>query len=222
MDKRFAVGALLLLLLVPTEARAAVIQFNSYPDDGDGSVTGAGASGFDGLSDVFVDGTPLYLEVCDQQFNCDSLSLSLTWVDGPGAGTLTVDGQWSSHAEPGIFVASIQSLDIELETEIDGSGFGLDGTVRIGLGPGIFQPSLARLLGVAPHTVGGSYGIDTDGAYVDENGNVFGLGDNYGPGLTVYAVAVPEPASALLTGLGLLWIAVRRRTAAPDVDYPRR
>ena len=190
------------------------LQFDSDPDDGDGEFDSTGASGYDGLQapdGVSVDGVPFYLEICHGIFDCESLGLSLTWTVGPlGTGTLTLDGHWDSHDEPGIFVADITSLVIDLTHECS---YGLCGTTRATLGDGVFHKSLARLLGVSTITHGGSYGIDTDGAYfIGDHG--YGLGDNYGPGLEIDAVAaVPEPASILVTALGLLAAAARRRRA---------
>ncbi|MGE4162181.1 MAG: hypothetical protein AB7G23_10665 [Vicinamibacterales bacterium] len=223
---------------MPAAATAAplvdrTLQFDSDPDDGDGSFDALGASGRDGLQapdGVFVDGVPFYLEVCDG-FNCDSLSLGLRWTVGPllsftpgdpsepgwvpgvgtyryGAGTLTLNGFWDSHPEPAIFVASITSLIIDLTDE---GLFGIDGTVRAVLGPGHFNASMAKLLGISRYSVGGTYGIDTDGAYFI-HGRGYGLGDNYGPGLTI-DTAVPEPALGLLLAAGVLGIAVYRRRA---------
>ncbi len=187
-----------------------ILQFNSSLDDGDGDFDPTGASGFDGLQapdGVFVDGMPFFLEICDA-FNCDSLRLSLTWIYSFGASTLTLDGHWDSHDEPGIFVGEITSLDIELTHQCS---FGLCGSTTVTLGDGVFHESLARLFGVSTITHGGSYNIQTDGAF-ESGGSGGGLGDNGGFGLQIVAVA-PEPASILVTALGLLGVAARRRRA---------
>jgi hypothetical protein len=233
---------LVFALAMPMAAASAPIyrtlQFDSDPDDGGGNFDPTGASGSDGLrapKGVYVDGVPFYLEICHGNFDCDSLGLSLTWTVGPltsfepdpdpdapegagvysyGSGTLTLDGYWDSHYEPGIFVGDIWSLDIVLTHECS---YGLCGTTRATLGDGLFHESLAHLLGVSTITYGGSYGIDTDGAYFSR-GHGYGLGDNYGPGLEIDAV-VPEPTSTLVTALGLLGIAARRRRAR--VSGPR-
>ena len=231
-------------LAIPMAAAPAplygLLQFDSDPDDGSGIFDPTGASGYDGLQaphGVSVDGVPFFLEICDGSFNCESLGLSLTWTVGPmtsfdpnpnpdapegtgvysyGAGTLTLDGHWQSHDEPGIFVGDITSLVIELTHECS---FGLCGTTRATLGDGLFHESLADIFGVSTITQGGSYGIDTDGAYFSR-GRGFGLGDNYGPGLEIEPVpVVPEPASILVTALGLLGVAARRRRAR--VSGPR-
>jgi len=228
-------------LAIPMAAAPAPIfgtlQFDSDPDDGDGVFDPTGASGYDGLQapyGVSVDGVPFFLEPC---VDCGSLELSLTWTVGPlisfdpnpnpdapegtgvysyGAGTLTLDGHWNSHDEPEIFVGDITSLVIELTHECS---FGLCGTTRATLGDGLFHESLADIFGVSTITQGGSYGIDTDGAYFSR-GRGFGLGDNYGPGLEIEPVpVVPEPASILVTALGLLGVAARRRRAR--VSGPR-
>jgi hypothetical protein len=231
-------------LAIPTLAAPGPIygplEFRSGPDDGDGKFDATGASGYDGLQapdGVFADRESFYLEICHGIFDCESLGLSLTWTVGPrisfepasnpdapegtgiytyGAGTLTLDGHWNSHDEPGIFVADITSLVIELTHECS---FGLCGTTRATLGDGLFHKSLARIFRVSTITHGGSYGIDTDGAYFfGDHG--YGLGDNYGPGLEIDSVEpVPEPASILVTALGLLGVAARRRRAR--VSGPR-
>lgn len=221
-------------LAIPIAAAAAPIygplEFHSGPDDGDGQFDATGASGYDGLEaphGVFADRMPFFLEVCHGVFDCESLGLSLTWTVGPrlsfdpdpdgpegtgvyryGAGTLTLDGHWNSHDEPGIFVADITSLVIELTHECS---YGLCGTTRASLGDGLLQKSLAHIFGISTVTHGGSYGIDTDGAYFF-GAHGYGLGDNYGPGLEIDSVTpVPEPASILVTTLGVLGVAARRR-----------
>jgi hypothetical protein len=224
--KKQLLAAIVLVLSLPILASAAEITFTTTPDDGDGSFSAAGASGHDVIGAdgfAFVDGLPVFLEIQLGPFNYDRLKLSLTWDVGPlqsfvpgaepdfgtwtyGPGQLVVDGHWASHEEPGIFVAPIVGLVIELDHF---GSFGIGGTVRANLGPGLFQDSLAHVLGVSTHTFGGTYGIDTDGAYFS-HGVGYGLGDNYGPGLAIDA-AVPEPALMLTMGLGLLGIAARRR-----------
>lgn len=146
---------LVFALAMPMAAASAPIsrtlQFDSDPDDGGGNFDPTGASGWDGLrapNGVYVDGVPFYLEICHGNFECDSLGLSLTWTVGPltsfepdpdpdapegagvysyGSGTLTLDGYWDSHYEPGIFVGDIWSLDIVLTHECS---YGLCGTTR--------------------------------------------------------------------------------------------
>lgn len=226
--RRYAL-VVLLALAVPVAAVAGplhAVQFDSGPDDGDGHFNSAGTSGYDGLEapdGVFVDGVSTYLEMC---INCGTLALNLRWSVGPlvafdpsvdptalpgmgtylyGPGTLWLDGYWSDGVvEPEILMVSITSLVIELNRD---STFGLGGTTRAELGRGFLHESLARLLGTSQYILDGSYGIDTDGAFFFGSDG-YGLGDNYGPGLSV---TVPEPASIAITALGLMAVATRRR-----------
>jgi hypothetical protein len=120
----------------------------------------------------------------------------------------------------GSFVAPIISLLVDVAEDPNGLNDGASGSAQYQLGPGLFDASIARILGIRRESPGGS--VFSQFLLTDE-GNRAGVAGNHttserqawdGVASVDIAVAVPEPATSLLSalGLGIACVWRRRRT----------
>jgi hypothetical protein len=121
----------------------------------------------------------------------------------------------------GAFVAPIVSLLIDVQEDLNVSSDG-SGTALYELGPGLFDASIASILGIRRESLGGSVFSQF---LLTDDGNRDGVAGDYttparqawdGVASVDIAVAVPEPSVALLSALALGAAYCRRRFTQPN------
>jgi hypothetical protein len=145
-----------------------------------------------------------------------------------GPGTLTmelrvfnpngpdVDGTFTAVVLP--FTIDVTELrECEEEEEADDCEDpdfpGSTSDVFIDLGPGLFDPQIAKLLGISEQTLGGGFFLGLEG--IDGGpGSVRRTGADYRgfTNLEIITQEVPEPGLAILLVTGGVWMARRRRS----------
>jgi len=112
--------------------------------------------------------------------------------------------------QTGSFVAPITTIEVTA-----GQWHGGSALASYELGPGIFDPSIAALLGIGRHTRGGTAFSQL---ILTDNGNRAGVAGNHTTperqawdGVNDIALEVPEPATLALFATGTAGFSIRRR-----------
>ena len=127
----------------------------------------------------------------------------------------------------GSFVAPIISLLIDVTEDPNGLNDGASGFAQYRLGPGLFDASIASILGIRRESSGGS--VFSQFLLTDDGNRAGVAGDHTtaerqawdGVASVDVAVAVPEPALSLLGALGVAVAGLRRRKRAPRSSTQR-
>ena len=126
-----------------------------------------------------------------------------------GGGTMRIDAEWlelDGSTGHGSFTAPVLGFDfvvIEDAPPPTGDGFGT-------LGPGVFDASLAKYLGVAPNALPSPFHISVDVFNPLVPGPIYrSIGTNQSF-FNIQAVPVPEPSLSALLAFGSVAAALRR------------
>ena len=145
-----------------------------------------------------------------------------------GPGTLTIDASWVARDGSfmsGSFVALTAGFQLFVCEGCDSLfGGGLADDLFVDLGPGAFDPALARKLGIARRTSGGLFFVgleDISGGPATARRTGF---SHSGSADLSIPVTVPEPTTLGLLGVAVTVAAVRRRRGhakAAGITHPR-
>jgi hypothetical protein len=220
------VGAV--LLLTPTIGRASTIELLQDFDTQLLVFGTAPATGDFQFVDVRVDGELIFLDGpygsgiagVAEFFSGALLSLTLDTDLFGQANYAYADGQFTLNASwttpdgtilSGSFAAPLLGLTINTRGEDDDTEPYARGEFTALLGPGLFDPLLASVLGVLPQTLGGSLSGDLD-LITGDPSSAQRLAGAPGPwDARIEATAVPEPGVLALSLLSVAALGVRHR-----------
>lgn len=213
---RMLLAAALVALLAPGVSTAAPLQFE-VSGGGELAVSfgldpfelTAPFSSFDGVvsGSITIVSGPLLDLIVDDPFTSYRYGSGLLTLDAEG---FAPDGTFVQ----GTFTAPTDPFWIDLEEDSDDLfGGAIADDFEIGLGPGLFDPELAKLLGVDTNTFAGfiDFGLEAITGDPDSRSRT-GFDHRGFANLEIDAVEVPEPASLLLmVTAGAAWFTRRRR-----------
>lgn len=134
-----------------------------------------------------------------------------------GSGQLEIEvfrGTRSAPVVIGTYRAPVPAFVLTVEHEDEHFAFFPEVLQNVAIGAGTFDAALARALGVQQQSPGGNYFMAYDSFERDPNLSYRSGTDNVS-GINIQVIAVPEPVSALLLGVGATAYLLRRRFKRP-------